>query len=83
MLRNRKDYSKNRDIKLEKAKINYINNLRSQGKLTKQEQIKILRENIISLKKTRIKNCDIANQLNIPIKTLEWYITYLKKNSLL
>ena len=40
-------------------------------------------EKIIYMKKNEIKNKDISEQLNIPVKTLERYITKFKKEGLL
>ena len=67
----------------EKAKKNYQEQLKAQGKLTEKERIFLLREKIKSLKLEGLKNKEIALMLKLPIKTLERHITYMKKNGLL
>lgn len=67
----------------EKAKKNYQEQLKAQGKLTEKERIFQLREKIKSLKLEGLKNKEIALMLKLPIKTLERHITYMKKNGLL
>ena len=67
----------------EKAKNDYIEKLREKGKMSKQEELKELREKIKALKNKGLKNKEISQELNIPIKTLERHITYMKKNELL
>jgi len=66
-----------------RAKQKYVNKLKLEGKITKKERIKILRDNIISLKKSHLKNSDISTMLKIPLKTIERHITFLKKQNLL
>ncbi|MFY8264742.1 DNA-binding response regulator [Clostridium perfringens] len=66
-----------------KAKKNYQEQLKAQGKLTEKERIFQLREKIKSLKLEGLKNKEIALMLKLPIKTLERHITYMKKNGLL
>lgn len=54
-----------------------------EGLTPKQAELKILREKIINMKKSNIKNKEIAEKLNIPVKTLERYVTKFKKEGLL
>ena len=54
-----------------------------EGLTPKQAELKELKEKIIYMKKNEIKNKDISEQLNIPVKTLERYITKFKKEGLL
>jgi len=54
-----------------------------EGLTPKQAELKILREKIIDMKKSNIKNKEIAEKLNIPVKTLERYVTKFKKEGLL
>lgn len=76
---NREYYIKNKD-KFKKA---YDDKLKEQGKVSKQEKLTELREKIKSLKLEGFKNKDIAQTLDLPVKSLERHITYLKKNGLL
>ena len=50
-----------------------------EGLTPKLAELKELKEKIIYMKKNEIKNKDISEQLNIPVKTLERYITKFKK----
>ena len=64
------------------------NNLRrtprnKNGLTQKQQELKDLKNKIIKMKKNKIKNKEIAKELNITIKSLERYITKLKKDELL
>lgn len=61
----------------------YYNKLKLEGKLTKKEELILLRKKIKSLKEKGFKNKEIALMLHIAIKTLERHITYMKKNGLL
>ena len=54
-----------------------------EGLTPKQAELKELKEKIIYMKKNEIKNKDISEKLNIPVKTLERYITKFKKEGLL
>lgn len=76
---NKEYYIKNKD-KFKKA---YNDKLKEQGKISKQEKLKELREKIKSLKLEGFRNKDIAQTLDLPVKSLERHITYLKKNGLL
>lgn len=61
----------------------YYNKLKLEGKLTKKEELILLRKKIKSLKEKGFKNKEIALMLHLAIKTLERHITYMKKNGLL
>lgn len=61
----------------------YKEKLNSEGKMTKKEQLEQLRAKIKSLRLEGFKNKDIAQELGIPIKTLERHITIMRKNGLL
>lgn len=61
----------------------YREKLRASGKVTKADSIEILKQNIVKLKKKKIKNKEIAKKLNISTKTLERYITEIKRESML
>lgn len=66
-----------------REKNRYASKLKEEGKMTKQEELKILRERIKVLREQGLKNKDISDLLNIPLKTLKRHITYMKKNGLL
>ena len=51
--------------------------------MTKKEELKILREKIKVLRDEGLKNKEISDELNVPLKTLKRHITYMKKNGLL
>ena len=67
----------------EKAKIEYKNKLRKEGKLTKKEELELRKKKIKSLREKGFKNKAISQKLNITQKTLERYITNMRKNGLL
>ena len=67
----------------DKAKKNYQEQLKAQGKLSKKEEISQRRAKIKSLRKQGFKNKEIALMLELPIKTLERHITIMKKDGLL
>ena len=67
----------------DKAKKNYQEQLKTQGKLSKKEEISQRRAKIKSLRKQGFKNKEIALMLELPIKTLERHITIMKKDGLL
>ena len=75
-----KEEYKRRDREYQKNK--YLEKLKLDGKITKKEELSILRKKIITLKKEGLLNKEISKELNIPIKTLERHITYIKKNNL-
>lgn len=76
-----KEEYKRRDREYQKNK--YLEKLNLEGKMTKKEELKILREKIKALREEGLKNKDISSQLNIPLKTLKRHITYMKNNDLL
>ena len=76
-----KEEYKRRNNEYNKKK--YKEKLKQLGKMTKQEELNILREKIKVLREKGLKNNDIASKLNIPLKTLKRHITYMKKNDLL
>ena len=86
---NKKKYAKNKEyinkVKREKYKENqpYMEKLKAEGKMSKKEELTILRQKIKDLKEQGLANKVIAIDLNIPIKTLERHITFMKKNKLL
>ncbi|EOU1871531.1 TPA: DNA-binding response regulator [Clostridium perfringens] len=75
-----KEYKRRENIR---GKKNYQERLRNQGKLTKKEELDISREKIKALREKGFKNKEISLMLELPIKTLERHITYMKKNGLL
>ena len=86
---NKQKYAKNKEhiskVKKQKYKEKqpYIKKLKEEGKMTKQEELTILRQKIKDLKEKGLANKVIAIDLNIPIKTLERHITFMKKTKLL
>lgn len=75
-----KEEYKRRDRVYQKNK--YLEKLKLEGKMSKKKELTILREKIITLKTEGLLNKEISKILNIPIKTLERHITYIKKNNL-
>ncbi|WP_338852761.1 DNA-binding response regulator (plasmid) [Clostridium perfringens] len=75
-----KEYKRRENIR---GKKNYQERLRNQGKLTKKEELDISRKKIKALREKGFKNKEISLMLELPIKTLERHITYMKKNGLL
>ena len=71
------------EYKREVAKKTYIERLKEDGKVSKKEQLDELRQKIKALKIKGLKNKEIIQELDLPIKTLERHITYMKKNGLL
>lgn len=76
-------YYENKEEISKKNKNKYYEKLKEEGKMLKKEQLEELRTKIKSLRTEGFKNKDICLELNLPIKTLERHITYLKKNGLL
>ena len=76
-----KEEYKRRDREYQKKK--YQEKLKLEGKITKKEELKILREKIKTLRAKGFLNKEISEQMNIPIKSLERHITYMRKNGLL
>ena len=63
--------------------MDYREKLKLQGKITKKEELELLRAKIKSLRVKGFKNKDICIELDIPLSTLKIHITYMKKNGLL
>jgi hypothetical protein len=61
----------------------YKEKLKNEGKMTKQEELKVLRQKIKVLREKGLKNKEVSEALDIPLKTLKRHITYMKKNGLL
>lgn len=61
----------------------YQEKLKVDGKLTKKEQMEQIRAKIKTLRAKGLLNKEISEQLDIPMKSLERHITYMKKNGLL
>lgn len=76
----RKEYNRRENIRVKKA---YKEKLKEEGKMSKQEELNELRKKIKALKNKGLKNREISQELEVPIKTLERHITYMKKNELL
>lgn len=77
-----KDEVKRRNNEYNKSK--YKMKLKEEGKMTKKEQLNVLRQKIKVLREEGLKNKDIMQILNINSSTtFERHITYLKKNGLL
>uniref|UniRef100_UPI0022E670ED DNA-binding response regulator n=1 Tax=Clostridium perfringens TaxID=1502 RepID=UPI0022E670ED len=80
--RDRVYHKKNYDS--EKAKKIYQEKLKSQGKLTKKEELEIVRNKIKALRLKGFKNKRIMQMLGMSsTTTFERHISYLKKNGLL
>lgn len=67
----------------EEKKIKYQEKLKLEGKMTKKEELEKLRKKIKTLRAKGLLNKEISEQLDIPIKSLERHITYMRKNGLL
>jgi hypothetical protein len=61
----------------------YKERLRVEGKISKKEELEQLREKIKTLRAKGLLNKEISAKLDIPIKSLERHITYMRKNGLL
>ena len=68
---------------MERNKENYKKKLKSEGKMSKKEELEQIREKIKTLRAKGFLNKEISEQLDIPIKSLERHITYMRKNGLL
>lgn len=64
-------------------KKSYAEKLKSEGKLTKKEELEQTRQKIRSLKGKGFKNKEICLELNMAVSTLKRHITHLKRNGLL
>ena len=69
--------------KSERNNVNYKKKLKSEGKMSKKEELEQIREKIKTLRAKGFLNKEISEQLDIPIKSLERHITYMRKNGLL
>lgn len=76
-----KEEYKRRDREYHKK--SYKEKLKAEGRLPKKEQLEQLRAKIKTLRTKGLSNKEISEQLDIPIKTLERHITYMRKNGLL
>jgi len=88
--RKRRKQIKNKDFYIENKKDisdykkqKYQDKLKTEGKLSKSEQLKIIYGKIKSLRQQGFKNKDIAQTLDLPVKSLERHITNMKKDGLL
>lgn len=61
----------------------YKEKLKSEGKLTRKEELEQTRQKIRSLKGKGFKNKEICLELDMAVSTLERHITHLKRNGLL
>ena len=75
-----KDYYKRNSNERKKK---YQEKLKAEGKMTKKEELENLRKKIKTLRAKGLLNKKISEQLDIPIKSLERHITYMRKNGLL
>lgn len=80
---NEKNRRRRESYDSKKRKEKYENKLKAEGKMTKKEQLNIIYCKIKSLRAKGYKNKDIEQELNLPRKTLERYITSMKKSGLL
>ena len=76
----KREYRRRENIRVKKA---YREKLKLEGKLTKKEELEQIRAKIKTLRAKGLSNKEISEQLDIPIKTLERHITYMRKNGLL
>lgn len=60
----------------------YKERLRLEGKISKKEELEQLRKKIKTLRSKGLLNKEISAKLDIPIKSLERHITYMRKNGL-
>lgn len=75
-----KEFKRRKNIRNKKA---YEEKLRADGKTTKKEELNQLRAKIKTLRAKGLLNKEISEHLDIPIKSLERNITYMRKNGLL
>lgn len=81
--KNQEYYKSNQEKLNDKMKEHYKNKLKIEGNMTKKEQLNIIYGKIKSLRTKGYKNKDIAQTLDLPVKSLERHITYMRKNGLL
>ena len=74
------EYKRRENIRVKKA---YKEKLKLEGKISKKEELEKAREKIKTLRAKGLLNKEIAQNLNMNLKTLERHITYMKKNGLL
>ena len=68
----------------EREKNRYLEKLKSEGKMSKKEELEKTRKKIKSLRETGFKNKEIMQKLGITsTTTFERHITYMRKNGLL
>lgn len=65
----------------DKYRQKYKEKLESKGKKLKSEELELLRQKIKALKQQGFSNKDISQSLNLPLKTLERHIRYIKTYS--
>lgn len=82
-IKNKDLYVENKEYHQKRFKKYYKDKLKGKGRMSKKEQLEDIYTKIKSLKNEGFKNKDIAQELDLPIKTLERHITYMKKNGLL
>lgn len=76
----KREYKRRKNLRNSKA---YKEKLKSEGKLSKKEEMEQIREKIKSLREEGLKNKEISKALSLTTKTLERHITYMRKNGLL
>ena len=68
----------------EREKNRYLEKLKSEGKMSKKEELEKTRKKIKSLREKGFKNKEIMQKLGITsTTTFERHITYMRKNGLL
>jgi len=76
---NKEKYQENKEELNNKAKERY----RKKNPVSKKEEIALIRQKIRSLREEGFKNKEIAQELDLPSKTLERHITAMRKEGLL
>ena len=77
----KKEYKRRENIRVKKA---YKEKLKSEGKMSKKEELEQIRAKIKSLRAKGLKNKEIMQMLGIhSTTTFERHISYLKKNGLI
>ena len=75
-----REYKRRENIRVKKA---YQEKLKSEGKISKKEELEQIRAKIKSLRVKGFKNKDICIELDLAESTLKRHIKYMKKNGLL
>ncbi|WLF71114.1 DNA-binding response regulator (plasmid) [Clostridium septicum] len=75
-----REYSRRKNIRNKKS---YQEKLKTEGKISKKEELEQIRAKIKSLRAKGFKNKDICIELDLAESTLKRHITYMKKNGLL